>query len=153
MVLNYILVGCPWDKANSLTSLPYDANILTTCKIRSLITAGMISPVLLVLLVGPAGLWTHDLPLRRPALSQLWGVLASTTATAAKTSLLKWISVFSNFVAFIPIRWKCLMSANFPGVDFLGPHSSLERETKFSRRLLSSFIKHEIRHFHVVVAQ
>ena len=36
-------------------------------------------------------------------------VLASTTATAGKTSLLKWISVFSNFVAFILICWKCLM--------------------------------------------
>ena len=37
------------------------------------------------------------------------GVLATTTAKIAKTSLLKWISLFSNFVAFILIRWKCLM--------------------------------------------
>ena len=29
-------------------------------------------------------------------------------------------SRFSNFVVFIPIRWKCHMSANFPGVEFLG---------------------------------
>ena len=34
------------------------------------------------------------------------GALASTTATAAKTSVLKWIPVFS-------------IQANFPGVDFL----------------------------------
>ena len=37
------------------------------------------------------------------------GLLASTTATAAKMSLLKWIGVFSNFVAFILVRWKYLM--------------------------------------------
>ena len=33
-----------------------------------------------------------------------------------------------------------------------GLHSSLERETKFRRRLSTSSIKREIRHFHVVVA-
>ena len=32
----------------------------------------------------------------------------------------KWIGVFSNFVAFTPIFWKCLMQANFPEVNFLG---------------------------------
>ena len=31
----------------------------------------------------------------------------------------KWIGVFSNFVAFTPIFWKCLMQANFPEVNFL----------------------------------
>ena len=34
-----------------------------------------------------------------------------------------------------------------------GPHSSLERERKTHRRLFTSFIKLEIRHFHVVVMQ
>ena len=34
-----------------------------------------------------------------------------------------------------------------------GPHSSLERERKFLRRLFTSSIKREIRHFHVVVVQ
>ena len=40
---------------------------------------------------------------------RLRGVLALTTATAANTSLLKWMSVFSNFFAFNPTRCKCLM--------------------------------------------
>ena len=34
-----------------------------------------------------------------------------------------------------------------------GPHSSLERERNFGRRLLSSSIKRETGHFHVVVVQ
>ena len=34
-----------------------------------------------------------------------------------------------------------------------GPYSSTEREIKFRRRLFTSFIKREIRHFHVVVVQ
>ena len=34
-----------------------------------------------------------------------------------------------------------------------GPHLSLERERKFLRRLFTSSIKREIRHFHVVVMQ
>ena len=34
------------------------------------------------------------------------GTLASTTATATKTSLLKWFLVVSIFVAFIPICWS-----------------------------------------------
>ena len=38
-------------------------------------------------------------------------------------------------------------------VDFLRPHSSLERERKFRVRLFTSSIKREIRHFHVVVVQ
>ena len=40
----------------------------------------------------------------------------------------------------------------FPALEFIswGPHSSLERERKFDRRLFTSFIKREIRHFHVV---
>ena len=39
-----------------------------------------------------------------------YGALASTTATAEKSSLFeKWIRVFSNFVGFTPIRWKFQM--------------------------------------------
>ena len=34
-----------------------------------------------------------------------------------------------------------------------GPHSSLERERKSRGCLFTSSIKHEIRHFHVVVVQ
>ena len=42
----------------------------------------------------------------------------------------------SNFVAFIPIRWKCLMWANFPGVDFLGTAFKFKKRKKIS----SSFV-------------
>ena len=58
------------DKANGLTSLPYDANFST--ETRSLITPSMNSPVpaLKTLVVDPAGVWSHDFPLGRPALSQ-----------------------------------------------------------------------------------
>ena len=44
------------------------------------------------------------------------------------------------------------MKANFPGVDFLGPHSSFERERKIRCHLFTSSIKCEIRDFHAVVA-
>ena len=74
-------------------------------------------------------------------------------SSAAKMSLLKWIRVFSNFVALIPVCWKCQMKANFPGVDFLGPHSSFERERKIRCHLFTSSIKCEIRDFHAVVVQ
>ena len=39
-----------------------------------------------------------------------YGAVALTTATAEKSSLFeKWIRVFSNFVGFTQIRWKCQM--------------------------------------------
>ena len=54
-------------------------------------------------------------------------VLASMTATAAKTS--ERIRIFSNFVSSIPIRWKCLqVKANFPRVDFLGDRTQVQKE-------------------------
>ena len=56
------------DKTNGLTSPPNDAIIWTEIR---LITASMILPVFLKTLVcGPAGVWTHDLPLSKPALIQ-----------------------------------------------------------------------------------
>ena len=74
------------------------------------------------------------------------------TATASKTSLLKWnkrvfklCRVYSNLLKMANIgKFSWL-------VDFLGPHSSSERERKFRGRLFTSSIKREIRHFHVVV--
>ena len=42
----------------------------------------------------------------------------------------------SNFVAFIPIRWKCLMWVNFPGVDFLGTAFKFEKRKKISSSLV-----------------
>ena len=59
----------------------------------------------------------------------------------------------SNFVAFIPIRWKCLMWANFPEVDFLGTALKFKKRKKIRRRLFTSPIEREIRYFHVVVVQ
>ena len=45
------------------------------------------------------------------------------------------------------------MYANFPGVDFLRIGLKFERERKIRRRLFTFAIKHEIRHFDVVVVQ
>ena len=59
-----------------------------------------------------------------------YGVSESTKATAAKASLLKWIRVSSNFVAFIPVCWKCQMKANLPVVDFLGTALKLRKRKK-----------------------
>ena len=74
------------------------------------------------------------------------------TATAAKTSLLKWnkrvfklCRVYSNL-----LKMPNIGKFSWP-VDFLGPHSSSERDRKFRGRLFTSSIKREIRHFHVVV--
>ena len=73
-------------------------------------------------------------------------------ATAAKTSLLKWnkrvfklCRVYSNL-----LKMSNIGKFSWP-IDFLGPHSSSERERKFRGRLFTSSIKREIRHFHVVV--
>ena len=45
--------------------------------------------------------------------------LATTTETAAKTSVLKFFRVFSKFYAIISTRLKCQMQVNFPGIEFL----------------------------------
>ena len=49
----------------------------------------------------------------------------------------------------MPVRLKCQKWANFLGVDFLGTALKF-RERKICRRLFTSSIKREIRHFHVV---
>ena len=67
--------------------------------------------------------------------------LAPTTATAAKTSLLKWIRVFSNFSSFIPVRLKCQRWANFPGVDCLGTAPKFRKRKKNSSSLVYVFHK------------
>ena len=59
--------------------------------------------------------------------------------TAAKTSLLKWIRLYSNLVAFIPIHWKCEIKANFPVVDFLGTGLKFRKRTKNSSSLVCIF--------------
>ena len=44
------------------------------------------------------------------------------------------------------------MQANFPGVDFMRTALilSLQRERKIRRRLFTSSIKREFRHFHII---
>ena len=74
------------------------------------------------------------------------------TATAAKASLLKWNKrVFKLCRVYSSLLKMSKISKFSWPVDFLGPHSSLERERKFRGRLFTSSIKREIRHFHVVV--
>ena len=62
--------------------------------------------------------------------------------------------VFQSSFAAIPSRFLCRMYANSSGVEFLrAQYTSKEGERKFRRCLFTSSIKHEIRHFHVVVVQ
>ena len=79
-----------------------------------------------------------------------------TMATAVKVTLLKWICVFSSFIAIIPTLFKCQIKVKFPGVEFLETASSLERELKKIRPchgLFMSSTKRPIRKFHVLVVQ
>ena len=68
-------------------------------------------------------------------------------ATAAKTSLLKWIRVFFKRSE----NFKCRHMYSLELISW-GPHSSLERERKIRRRLFTSSIKHKIKHFHVLIS-
>ena len=62
-------------------------------------------------------------------------------------------SLFSDFVAFIPINWKCEMWASFPGVDFLRAGLKFKKRKENSSSLVTFSITREIRHFHVVVVK
>ena len=107
-----------------------------------------------VIYIGLPKLNNTHVPCHLRALPSYQGALASTTATAAKKSLLKWIRVFSNFVAFIPIHWNCEMWANFLGVDFLGTGLTLRKKKGNSAPLV--YVLHKswnYRHFHVLVVQ
>ena len=90
---------------------------------------------------------------RRLCLSSLIGTLRSNDATATRTSLkkvcLRSFSLYSDYSYknFVKCR-RTLLKLNFKG-----PYPSSEREIKFRRCLFMSSIKHEIRHFHVVVVQ
>ena len=58
---------------------------------------------------------------RHRSLSSLSGTLsnATTTASAVKTSLKKWICVLSNLIPSIWTRSICQIQVTFPGVEFL----------------------------------
>ena len=71
-------------------------------------------------------------------------VLATKAMKAAKTSLLKWNRVYSNFL-------KMSSEVHFFGVDFWGPHPNLERGKNYSWLFTST--KRWIRNFHVKVVQ
>ena len=49
---------------------------------------------------------------------------------------LKMNFLFSNFSSFIPVRLKCQMLANFPGVDFLRTALRFRKRKKNSSSLL-----------------
>ena len=65
------------------------------------------------------------------------GVLESTTATAANSSLLKLIRTFSNFVTFIPIHLKSQIQENFLELISWRSHLSLESREKSSSSLVN----------------
>ena len=54
---------------------------------------------------------------RRPENVSILSSLLTTTATAAKKSLKKWIRAASNFIVLIPIRPIRQMLANFSGAE------------------------------------
>ena len=65
------------------------------------------------------------------------GILESTTATAASSSLLKLIRTFSNFVTLIPIRLKSQIQENFLELISWRSHLSLESREKSSSSLVN----------------
>ena len=78
---------------------------------------------------------------------------ATTTATATKTSLTKWIRAASNFIALIPSRLIHQMLANVLELNSKGLHQSSGKEKGSCCLVFPSSTKREIRHFHVVVVQ
>ena len=79
---------------------------------------------------------------------------ATTTATATKTSLKKWIRAASNFIALFPSRLIRQMLANFfSELNSKGLHQSSGKEKESCCLLLPSSPKREIRQNHVVVVQ
>ena len=48
--------------------------------------------------------------------------------TLAKTSLLKRLRFFSDFVAVTPTRPTCHFSMNFPGIEFLETNTKFKKE-------------------------
>ena len=74
-------------------------------------------------------------------------------ATATKTSLKKWICVRSISITITPTHLLCQMEANSFWAKFLRTIFKVRNRRKISRRLFTSSIKREIRHFSVVVEQ
>ena len=59
--------------------------------------------------------------------------------------------VLSVFIAIIPTNYFVERTRTLLNLNSKGPYSSSESKIKFLRCLFTFSIKHEIRHFHVVV--
>ena len=81
------------------------------------------------------------------------GVLALMTAAKTKTSLKKWICAASNSFTLIPSHSMSLMLANFPGVEFQKTISKFRKKKSNRFVVFTSFVRHEIRMFHVIILQ
>ena len=77
----------------------------------------------------------------------------TTTATATKTSLKKWIHAASNFIALIPSRLINQMLADCLELNSKGLYQSSGKEKESCCLRFPSLTKPEIRPFHVVVMQ
>ena len=91
-------------------------------------------------------------PSEGPGLMTL-GTLRSNDATATRMSLKK--VYLRSFSLYRDYSYPITLSSRgtLLKLNFKGPYPSSEREIKFRRCLFTSCIKHEIRHFHVVVVQ
>ena len=67
------------------------------------------------------------LPIRK---QDQYSTLGRFRINGSKNTILKINQLFSDFVACIPVPWKYLMEANFPGVDFLGTVLKFRRRKK-----------------------
>ena len=83
--------------------------------------------------VGPAGVWTCDLPLSRPASAT---EVRSNDSTATRASLKKWICVPSVLIAIIPTHLFCQILADPPGVEFQGTITKFRKRNKISSSLV-----------------
>ena len=84
---------------------------------------------------------------------KLKGTLRSNDATATKTSLKKWICVLHFLSRLFLLTYLVKCTRTLLNLNSKGPYSSSESEIKFLPCLFTLSIKHEIRHFHVLLVQ
>ena len=83
--------------------------------------------------VGPARVWTCDLPLSRPVSAT---EVRSNDSTATRASLKKWICVPSVLIAIIPTHLLCQKLTNPPGVEFQGTITKFRKRNQISSLLV-----------------
>ena len=73
--------------------------------------------------------------------------------TATKTSFKRGFAFFQSLSRLFrfPATYFVKQRQTLLKVNYRGPYRSAEREIKFRRCVFTSSIKHEIRHFHVVI--